>query len=146
MHYDGSFEVLSSKDMVYAFVTDPAKITTIIPDVQDVKMIDADSFSLKAKLGISLAKGLMDVKCTIAEKTPSTSLKLKARANGISSVVDLASSFTLEDTQGGGTLVKWATDAKIAGLMARVGSRLIDSATEKYVKQMIDALKQKLSQ
>jgi carbon monoxide dehydrogenase subunit G len=146
MHYDGSFEVLSSKDMVYAFVTDPAKITTIIPDVQDVKMIDADSFSLKAKLGISLAKGLMDVKCTIAEKTPSTSLKLKARANGISSVVDLASSFTLEDTQGGGTQVNWATDAKIAGLMARVGSRLIDSATEKYVKQMIDALKQKLSQ
>ena len=36
----------------------------------------------------------------------------RARANGISSVVDLASSFTLEDTQGGGTLVKWATDSE----------------------------------
>ena len=33
--------------------------------------------------------------------------------------------------------MKWATDAKIAGLMARVGSRLINSATEKYVKQII---------
>ncbi len=146
MHYDGSFEVSSPKDMVYAFVTDPAKIATILPDVQDVNIIDADDFSLKAKLGISFIQGLMDVKCTITEKTPSTFLKLKARANGLSSVVELESSFSLEDTQGGGTLVKWGADAKIAGLMVRVGSRLIDSATEKYVTQMINSLKQKLSQ
>src|SRR5208337_3593165 len=116
MHYDGSFEVSSSKDVVYAFVIDPAKIATILPDVQDVRIIDADNFSLKAKLGISFVKGLMDVKCTFTEKTPSTFLKLKATANGLSSVVELESSFTLEDTQGGGTIVRWVADAKIAGL------------------------------
>ena len=146
MHYDGSFEVSSSRDVVYAFVIDPAKIATILPDVQDVRIIDVDNFSLKAKLGISLVKGLMDVKCTISEKTPSTFLKLKATAIGLSSVVELESGFTLEDAQGGGTVVRWVADAKIAGLLARVGSRLIDSATEKYVAQMIDALKRKLSQ
>jgi len=145
MHYEGSFEVSSSKDVVYAFAIDPARITAILPDVQDVRVIDADNFSLKAKLGISFVKGLMDVKCTITEKTPSTFLKLNARANGLSSVVELESRFTMEDTQGGGTLVKWAADAKIVGLMARVGSRLIDSATEKYVTQMTNSLKQKLS-
>ena len=145
MHYDGSFEVSSSKDAVYAFMIDPAKIATILPDVKDVRIIDADDFSLKAKLGISFVKGVMDVKCTITEKIPSTFLKLKATANGLSSVVELEGSFTLEDTQGG-TIVRWVADAKIAGLLTRVGSRLIDSATEKYVTQMIDALKQKLSQ
>jgi len=146
MHYDGSFEVSSSKDVVYAFAVDPARIAAILPDVQDVKVIDADNFSLKAKLGISFVKGLMDVKCTITEKTASTFLKLNATATGLSSVVELESRFTMEDTQGGGTLVKWTADAKIVGLMARVGSRLIDSATEKYVTQMINSLKQKLSE
>jgi carbon monoxide dehydrogenase subunit G len=146
MHYDGSFEVSSPKDNVYAFAIDPAKVATILPDVQDVKIIDADNFSLKAKLGISFVRGLMDVKCTITDKTPSTFLKLKATANGLSSVVELEGSFSMEDTQGGGTLVKWAADAKIAGLIARVGSRLIDSATERYVTQMIDSFKEKVSQ
>ena len=146
MHYEGSFEVSSSRDEVYAFVIDPAKIATILPDVQDVRIIDANNFSLKAKLGISFVKGLLDVKCTITEKTPSTFLKLKATANGLSSVVELESGFTLEDTQGDGTTVRWFADAKIVGLLARVGSRLIDSATERYVTQMIDALKQGLSQ
>ena len=146
MHYDGSFEVSSSKEAVYAFMIEPAKIATILPDVQDVRITDADNFSLKAKLGISFVKGLMNVECTFTEKIPSTFLKLKATANGLSSVVELEGSFTLEDTQGGGTIVRWVADAKIAGLLARVGSRLIDSATEKYVTQMVDALKQKLSQ
>jgi len=146
MHYEGSFEVSSSKEMVYAFATEPAKITTILPDVQDVKIIDAENFTLKAKLGISFVKGPMDVKCTITDKTPSIFLKLKATANGLSSVVEVESSFTMQDTQSGGTLVKWAADAKIAGLIARVGSRLLDSATEKYVTEMIDSFKQKVSQ
>jgi len=146
MHYEGSFEVVSSRDAVYSFVSDPTRVATILPDVQDVKIIDANSFSLKAKLGFSLVKGLMEVKCTFTEENPPTSLRLNARASGLSSVVDLESSFTLEDTQDGGTRVKWAADAKIAGLMARVGSRLIDSATESYVTRMINALKQKLCQ
>jgi carbon monoxide dehydrogenase subunit G len=146
MHYDGSFEVASPRERVYSFVTDPARVATILPDVQDIKIIDANNFTLKAKLGFSLVSGLMEVKCTFTDKTPSTSLKLVAKANGLSSVVDLENSFTLEDRPDGGTLVKWAADAKIAGLIARVGARLIDAATEKYVAQMIDTLKQKLSQ
>jgi len=146
MHYEGSFGVVSSRDAVYSFVTDPKSVATILPDVQDVKIIDANSFSLKAKLGFSLVNGLMDVKCTFTEKNPYTFLRLNATADGLSSVVDLESSFTLEDMQGGGTRVKWTADARIAGLIARVGSRLIDSATERYVTRMIDALKQKLCQ
>jgi carbon monoxide dehydrogenase subunit G len=38
MHYDGSFEVDSSRDGVYSFVIDPAKVATILPEVQDVKI------------------------------------------------------------------------------------------------------------
>ena len=39
----------------------------------------------------------------------------------------------------------WAADAKISGMMASVGSRLIDSAADKYVKQIIGSLEKKLS-
>jgi carbon monoxide dehydrogenase subunit G len=146
LHYDGSFEVNSPTDVVYDFIADPAKVSTILPDVQDFKITDHDDFSMKAKMGISFVKGLMDVKCTFTEKTPFTFLKLKANANGLSSVVELEASFALKDGEGGGTVVRWAADAKIAGLLARVGSRLIDSATQKYVTEMINSLRQKLTQ
>jgi carbon monoxide dehydrogenase subunit G len=146
MHYDGSFEVPVSKQKVYDFVMDPAKITSIFPDVQDVKVIDENNFTLKAKVGISFIRGMMDVKMNIAERTPPTFARMKAKGNGLSSSVELDNTFTMEDAPGGsGTVVKWTADAKIAGLMASVGSRLIDAAAQKYVAEIIGSLKEKLS-
>jgi uncharacterized protein len=146
MHYDGSFEVPVSKEKVYDFVMDPAKITTIFPDVHDLKVIDDSNFTLKAKVGISFIRGMMDVKMTIAERAPPSFARMKAKGNGLSSSVELDNTFTIEDSpSGSGTLVKWAADAKIAGLMASVGSRLIDAAAQKYVAEIIGSLKEKLS-
>lgn len=145
MNYNGTFEVRSSRDRVYAFAVDPIKVTTIFPDVQDVQVIGSDNFSLKAKVGIGFVKGLMDIKCVITEKTPSKHVKLKAHGTGLSSAVELESDFTLDDTPGGGTLVTWNAEAKISGLMARVGSRIMDSVASKYINQIIESLKEKLS-
>lgn len=145
MHYDGSFEVVSARARVYEFATDPSKVATIFPDVSDVKIDDAEHFTLKAKVGISSIKGVMNVKCTIVEKVPSTSVKLKLRASGLSSAVEMESGFSFEDAKGGGTLVRWTADAKVAGLIARVGSRLTDSIAAKYLDQTVEALKRNLS-
>src|SRR5271169_6721590 len=146
MHYDGSFEVPVPRKKVYDTVIDPAKMTSIFPDVQDVKMVDENTFTLKAKVGIGFIRGMMDVKLNMVEKTPPGFVRMKAKGNGLSSSVELENTFTLEDTAGGkGTLVKWAADAKIAGLMASVGSRLIDAAAQKYVAEIIGSLKEKLS-
>jgi carbon monoxide dehydrogenase subunit G len=145
MHYDGSFEVVSARAEVYEFATDPSKVAMIFPDVLDVKVDDAEHFTLKAKVGISSIKGVMDVKCAIVEKVPSTSVKLKLRASGLSSAVEMESGFSFEDAKGGGTLVKWTADAKVAGLIARVGSRLTDSIAAKYLDQTVEALKRSLS-
>src|SRR5271155_385569 len=146
MHYDGSFEVPVSKQKVYDFVLDPAKITSIFPDVQDVKVIDESNFTLKAKVGISFIRGMMDVKMNIVERTPPSFARMKAKGNGMSSSVELDNTFTIEDAPGGnGTVVKWAADAKISGLMASVGSRLIDAAAQKYVAEIIGSLREKLA-
>ena len=146
MHYDGSFEVPVSRQKVYEFVMDPAKITSIFPDVQDLKVVDKDNFTLKAKVGISFIRGMMDVKMSIVERSPPGFARMKAKGNGLSSSVELDNTFTIEESSGGkGALVRWAADAKIAGLMASVGSRLIDAAAQKYVSEIIGSLKEKLS-
>jgi len=145
MHYDGSFEVASNRGRAYEFATDPSKITAIFPDVSDVSIDDAEHFSMKAKVGVSFIKGVMDVRCVIAEKRPAEFVKLKISASGLGSAVEMESGFHLEDAGNGGTLVRWTADANVAGLMVRVGSRLMDSVAEKYINRIVDALKQGLS-
>jgi uncharacterized protein len=123
MHYDGTFEVSASKEVCYGFATDPEKITTIFPEVEQVKIIDLENFELKTKIGISFIKGTMQVKGTIAEKIPSKFVKLKAKANGLNSSIELETGFTMEDKEKGGTTIMWTADAIIGGLITRVGSR-----------------------
>ena len=83
LHYDGSFEVSASKEASYAFAIDPAKITTIFPDVQDIRIIDPETFELKTKIGISFIKGMMNVKGSITEKIPSKFVKSESKGKWI---------------------------------------------------------------
>jgi len=145
MHYEGSFDVPADKEKVYDFLTDPKKVTTIFPDVSDVKALDENNFTLKAKVGMSFIKGTMDVKGTMMEKVTPTMAKIRARGTGLNSSVDLDSVFSMADGEKDGTHVTWTADAKMSGMIASVGSRLIDSAADKYVKQIIGSLKKNLS-
>lgn len=145
MHYEGSFDVAAPREKVYDFVTDPKKVTTIFPNVRSVTITDANDFALKADVGMSFINGVMDVKLSLVDNKRPTFTRLKARGRGLNSTVDLESSFTLEDGPTGGTHVRWAADAKVGGVLANVGSRLIDVAADKYVKQIVGALEKKLA-
>jgi len=145
MHYDGSFVVAANRTKAYEFAIDPSRVSTIFPDVSDVVVQDAEHFALRARIGISSIKGAMDVKCTVVEKVPLTSVKLKLLASGLSSGVEMGSTFSFEDTSGGGTLVRWTADAVVVGLIASLGSRLTDSVAKKYIHNIIESLKRELS-
>jgi hypothetical protein len=145
MHYEGSFDVMAPKDKVYDFITDPIRIATIFPEVQSVKVIDEDNFTLKAKVGMSFIRGTIDVHGSFTDKKRPTTAKLKARGTGLNSSVDLESTFTIEDGVEGGTHVSWAADAKMSGMVANLGSRLTESAADKYVKRVMGSLEEKLS-
>src|SRR5260370_42621732 len=99
MHYDGSFEVPVSKEKVYDFVMNPSKITSIFPDGQDLKIVDEDNFSLKAKGGISFIRGRRDVKMTIVERNPPPFAKMRAKGNGLSSSVELDNPIAMDGSQ-----------------------------------------------
>ena len=144
MHYEGSFKVSSDKEKVYAFITNLEKFTAVFPDVEDVKVLDENNATLRAKVGISFIKGTVNVKLAVTDKKEAVFVKMKARGTGNVGSVDMDSTFNLEDSDGG-TQVKWATDAMVGGTMAGVGSRLMDAASNKYIKQIISTVQKKLS-
>ena len=144
VHYEGNFEVISVPDRVYLFITNSQKIASIFPDVSELKIIDDENFTLRARVGFSFFRGTMDVKLNWMEKRPVSLARLKARATGMRSTAELEATFTFEE-KGQGTRIGWTVDAKVSGTIASVGSRIIDIAAEKYTKQIISSLQQSLS-
>jgi 2-furoyl-CoA dehydrogenase large subunit len=142
MHLEGQFSVKAAKVAVYEFLTEPAKVTRHMPDVQHVDIEDQDHFTVKARVGVSHIKGTMVMKLTITDRQPPISTKVIGKGTGLASVVDMVTSFVLEDAEGGETIVNWHGDVTVSGSLAAFGPQgLLDRMARKNVESFVEGIK-----
>jgi carbon monoxide dehydrogenase subunit G len=142
LHLEGQFVIDMPRDLVYDFLTDPRKVSVHMPDVKDVQVEDDDHFTVTARVGISHIKGTMVMKLTIADRQPPVGTTVIGKGSGLASVVDMTTSFTLEEDEAGRTVVHWRGDVNIAGKLASFGPQgLLDRMARKNVDAFIDGIR-----
>jgi len=142
MRLDGQFGVKAPREEVYDFLTDPRRVSRHVPDVKDIEIADRDHFTVKARVGISHIKGTMVMKLAITERQPPISTTVIGKGSGLASVVDMATSFTLETSENEGTVVHWRGDLSVSGSLAAFGPQgLLDRVAKKNVEQFIAGIK-----
>jgi carbon monoxide dehydrogenase subunit G len=145
VHYEGKFDARVGSDRLYALMTNPSIVVTLIPDVVSFKVADMDHFSVKARAGIGPMRGIIDMDFALDEKKDGRFVKLRGKGRGMQSNVDLVLSMTIEGGPGNCT-ASWVADAQVGGMLAGVGGRLIDGITESYVRRMTDELRKKVAE
>ncbi len=132
------------RQAVWDFLLNPQDIGPCFPDLQSLEVTSPDSFRAKVKVGLSVVKGTMDFEFRTSDKVPPESAKLIGTGRGVGSTVEIQTVFTLAD-MGSGTKVAWVADVNVGGIMAGLGSKLLDSTSSKMVEQVIENFKKKLS-
>ena len=141
MHLDGQFTIDAPRPDVYAFLTDPARVSRHMPDVKNVVIDDADHFTVTARVGVSHIKGDVVMKLTIKDRQPPIGTTVVGKGTGLASVVDMVTSFTLEEA-GSGTVVHWQGDVTISGKLAAFGPQgLLDRIARKNVDTFIEGIR-----
>jgi len=142
MHLDGHFTVAAPQVDVYAFLTDPAKVSRHMPDVTGVVIDDADHFTVTARVGVAHIKGTMVVKLEIRDRRPPVGTTVVGKGTGLASVVDMTTSFVLEPGTGSETVVQWTADVTISGKLAAFGPQgLLDRIARKNVDAFVDGIR-----
>ena len=144
MKFEGIIEAPVGRSRFYQFITDPAEVVGILPDVKESHVVDGDHFTVKAKVGVALLRGDMTMDFQVTEKKQDASVSLVGHGKGMQSSVDLVMAIVLEDKEGG-TLARWTADTAIGGLLASVGGRLISNVAERYMKQITERLREKVA-
>lgn len=142
---EGSFYASAAGSRVWEFLLNPNEIAPCFPDLQSLEVVSPDTFRAKVKVGLSLVRGTVDFEFHTTEKNPMSFAKLIGNGKGVGSTVAIQTSFSLTDS-GTGTKIAWSAEVTFGGVMAGLGSKLLDSTSGKMVTQVIENLKNKLNE
>jgi carbon monoxide dehydrogenase subunit G len=142
MHLDGHFTIAAPQSDVYDFLTDPNRVSRYMPDVKNVTIDDQDHFTVTARVGVSHIKGDVVMKLTIKDRQPPVSTTIVGKGNGLASMVDMVTSFTLEAAGAAETVVHWKGDVTISGKLAAFAPQgLMDRIARKNIDTFIEGIR-----
>jgi len=140
MKISDKFVVAAEREKVYKFVTDPDNFIKLIPDLQKYEKVDERNFKTVFKIGLGMIKGTISMAFRYEELNPPSSIKVVGHGSGMQSTADLTLNLSLNPVDKG-TEVAWDADILVGGLVASVGSRLMESTTKSKVREIVENIK-----
>jgi carbon monoxide dehydrogenase subunit G len=77
------------------------------------------------------------------EERPLEFASMRAKGQGVGALMDMTTSFTLSEAEGGTSMV-WEADVKIAGPVGAMGQRVLQPIVNQQVGQVLAALEQRV--
>lgn len=142
MHFEGMFDTRAEPERLFGALLDPKQLAGCMPGFQKLEAESQDGFTVVVKAGVSFIRGDFTIRFNVSEKREPTHAKLTGRGTGMGSALDIGATMDIAPKDGGSSM-KWAAEAKVAGKVASLGQRLLEGQAEKTIRDMFDCLQRK---
>lgn len=129
------------QEKVFAALVDPAVLQKCIEGCEKMEKTGEDTYTAHLKIGVAGLKGSYVGNVRIEEKKPPESFTLQADGKGGPGWVKGTARIRISP-KGEGSELQCESEGQVGGLIAAVGSRLVDAAA----KKMLDEFFRKLGQ
>lgn len=139
--FSGVESLPAPAEVVYAFLTDPDKMKTVVPDLVSAERTAPNILKGVVKPGFSFIRGTLKFTMTIAEKTPGKEAQVTIFSEAIGAKMTVDSTMKVEP-DGAGSKVHWTAQVtQLSGLIAAVPGGLIKAAADKTVRDGWDKIR-----
>jgi uncharacterized protein len=135
--------VPANRDRVFAALVDPDVLRRAIPGCEALTPVGDDTYEATLKIGIAGMKGTYTGKAAIREQHPPDALTLSFEGKGSPGFVRGSSIIALTP-EADATRVSADADVQVGGLIAAVGSRLVEAAAKKLADDFFRQLAEQL--
>ncbi len=143
MKVDGSYTFNTDRETVWNAMLSPDVLSGCIPGSEKFVSTGPESYDIAMRIKIAAMTGNYTGKITIRNRVDLQSYTMIVEGTGKSGTVRGEGDFTFTETNGV-TTVNIVGDARISGVIARVGQRLLGSASKMLMNQFFDCLKSKV--
>ena len=133
------------RETVWRVLNDPAAMASTMPGVESFDVHDAKRWTANVKIPLGLGGLKMKVDMEKVDERPLEHAAMQIKGQGVGAMMNMTTTFDLSDA-GGGTLMKWAADVKIAGPVGSMGQRVLQPIVNQQVQHVLGALDEQVQQ
>ncbi len=134
MKIEGSYTFKSPRQRVWDVLLDPKILAQCMPGCENLQEVGPDQYEATMKVGVAAVKGTYKGKVSIKDKQPPSHYVLSGEGSGGPGFLQGEMSIDLEEKDGQ-TVLKYSTDAKVGGLIAGIGQRMLGGVAKMMVDQ-----------
>ncbi|WP_117195346.1 SRPBCC family protein [Rhizobium terrae] len=135
MDMGGEERIAAPREVVWAALNDPEILRQCIPGCQTLEQKSPTELAATVKLKIGPVSASFSGEVTLSDINPPESYTISGEGKGgIAGFAKGSATVTLVE-DGSDTLLRYQTKAQVGGKLAQLGSRLIDSTSQKLAAQ-----------
>ncbi len=134
MKLTSTHQLDAPRDKVYASITDPGVLQRVIDGCEKMVKTGEDSYDAHLKIGIAGLKGSYVGKIQLQDKKPPESYTLLIEGKGGPGFVKGTARIQLSE-KGSQTELHCDADAQVGGMIAAIGSRLVEATARKMMDE-----------
>lgn len=144
MHLKGSHQFNAPARQIFAMLMDADTLARITPGVTELEETGPDTYKAIANVKMGPVSGSFSGDLEVAEKQESQSFVLKIQQN--SKIGNVAADVKIDLEEEGAATTKLSFDgkARLSGLLARTGQRVLSGVANTLSKQFFKALEEEL--
>jgi uncharacterized protein len=131
---EGSYVFNAPRERVWQVLLDPKIMAQCMPGCERMNEVAPDQFEAVMKVGVASVKGTYKGKVSIKDKQAPCHYVLSGEGSGGPGFMQGDVAIDLEE-QDGKTVLKYSTDARIGGLIASIGQRMLNGVAKMMVEQ-----------
>ena len=143
MKLSATYTFKPAPEKLFAALIDPSVLQKCIDGCEKMEKTGQDSYDAHLKIGVAGIKGSYVGKVRIAEQNPPSSFTLNVEGKGTPGWVKGTAKIQISPKDEGSEL-QCESEGQVGGLVAAVGSRLVEAAAKKMLDEFFRKLDQQL--
>ncbi|MDE3136559.1 MAG: carbon monoxide dehydrogenase subunit G [Acidobacteriota bacterium] len=139
MKIEGQYTIAAKAETVWERLNDPEVLAKSLPGVDKLEPDGPDRYKATIKYKMGPVSGTFAGTVELSEKDPPRSMRLKTSARGGPGFINGDGKVDLVP-QGDQTEIHYAGEVQLGGMLAAVGSRMIEGAAKKSIEDFFQSI------